>query len=147
MERYGKQSSTKRTRHISIRYFYVTNKLQDKTLKAISHCPTKEMVSDYLSKSLQGSLFRTHRSAIMGINNQDEAKSFNAYKMQLAHKKPSGWMRSLFLFFILCFIFILNQYFSSTHITASSAVFRGVCWEIFIFHFILGDPKCVPIII
>ena len=57
LERYRKRSSTKQTRHISIRYFYVTDKLQDKTLTAISYCPTKDMVSDYLSKLLQGSLF------------------------------------------------------------------------------------------
>ena len=36
---------------------------QDKTLTTISYCPTKEM-SDYLSKPLQGSLFRIHRNAI-----------------------------------------------------------------------------------
>ena len=90
LERYGKRSSTKRTRYIAVRYFYVTDKLQDQTLTAISYCPTKEMVSDYLSKSLQGSLFRTHRNAIMGINEQDEAESFNAYKMQLERKKPNG---------------------------------------------------------
>ena len=28
--------------------------------------PTKEMVSDYLTKPLQGSLFRTHRNSLMG---------------------------------------------------------------------------------
>ena len=90
LERYGKRSSSKRKRHISVGYLYVTNKLQDKTLTAISYCPTKEMVSDYLSKSLQGILFRTHRNAIMGITEQDEAESFNAYKMQLERKKSNG---------------------------------------------------------
>jgi hypothetical protein len=61
----GKQSSTKRTRHINIRYFYVTSKIKDGSMKVIYH-PTKEMVSDYLTKPLQGSLFRTHRNSIMG---------------------------------------------------------------------------------
>ena len=68
----------------------MTDKLQDKTLTVISYCPTKEMTLDYLSKSLQGSLFRTHQNAIMGITEQDEAKSFNAYKMHLEHQKPKG---------------------------------------------------------
>jgi len=90
LERYGNRSSTKRTRYIAVRYFYVTDKLQDRTLTAISYCPTKEMVSDYLSKSLQGSLFRTHRNAIMGITEQDEAESFNAYKLRLERKKSNG---------------------------------------------------------
>ena len=48
------------------------------------------MVSDYLSKLLQGSSFRTHWNVIMGINKHDEAESFNAYKMQLARRKSSG---------------------------------------------------------
>ena len=76
------------TRHISIRYFYVTNKLQDRMLTAISYCPTKEMTLDYLSKPLQGSLFRTHQNAIMGITEHDKAKSFNEYKLCLEHRKP-----------------------------------------------------------
>ena len=88
--RYSKRSSTKHMRHILIRYFYVTEKLQDKTLTAISYCPTKEITSDYLSKSLQGSLFRTHQNAFMGITEQDEADSFNAYKMRLKCHKLNG---------------------------------------------------------
>ena len=76
--------------HILIRYFYVTDKLQDRTLTAISYCPTKEMVSNYLSKPLQGSLFHTHRNDIMGINEQDEANSFNKYKTHLEQQNLKG---------------------------------------------------------
>lgn len=52
LERYGKQLSTKRTRHIKIRYFYIMDKLQDRTVMIILYCPMKEMVSNYLSKLL-----------------------------------------------------------------------------------------------
>ena len=90
LERYGKRSSTKNTCHILIIYFYVTDKLQEKTLTAISYCPTKEMVSSHLSKPLQGSLFQTHRNAIMGTNEQDEANSFNTYKTRLEQQNPNG---------------------------------------------------------
>jgi hypothetical protein len=62
-----KQSSTKRTRHINIRYFYVTSKVKDGSVRIV-YCPTKEMVSDYLTKPLQGSLFRVHRNSIMGVS-------------------------------------------------------------------------------
>jgi hypothetical protein len=65
LENNGKQSSTKRTRHINIRYFYITSKIKDGSMRVIYH-PTKQMVSDYLTKPLQGSLFRTHRNSIMG---------------------------------------------------------------------------------
>ena len=45
-----------RTRSIHIRYFYATERVKDGTI-TITYCPTKEMVADYLSKPLQGSLF------------------------------------------------------------------------------------------
>ena len=35
LEGYGKRSSTKRTRHINIRYFYITDEVQDKIVIAI----------------------------------------------------------------------------------------------------------------
>ena len=38
----------------------------------VIYCPTKEMVSDYLSKPLQGSLFRTHSNSLMGILSVEE---------------------------------------------------------------------------
>ena len=33
----------------------------------ITYCPTKEIVADYLSKPLQGSLFCLHRNTLMGL--------------------------------------------------------------------------------
>jgi hypothetical protein len=65
LENNGQASSTKRTRHINVRYFYVTSKIKEGKMRVI-YCPTKQMVSDYLTKPLQGSLFRTHRNSIMG---------------------------------------------------------------------------------
>jgi hypothetical protein len=61
----SKQSSTKRTRHINIRYFYVTSKVKNGDVHIVYY-PTQEMVSDYLTKPLQGLLFRIHRNSIMG---------------------------------------------------------------------------------
>ena len=78
LARNGKQSSTKRTRHINIRYFYVTSKIKDGSMSVIYH-PTKEMVSDYLTKPLQGCLFRTHRNSIMGHTEESIAKYHKAY--------------------------------------------------------------------
>jgi hypothetical protein len=72
----GKQSSTKRTRHINIRYFYVTSKIKSGRVRVIYH-PTKQMVSDYLTKPLQGSLFRTHRNSIMG-HDEDSIGKYNS---------------------------------------------------------------------
>jgi hypothetical protein len=65
LENNGQASSAKRTRHINIRYFYVTSKIKSGSIRVVYH-PTKQMVSDYLTKPLQGSLFRTYRNSIMG---------------------------------------------------------------------------------
>jgi hypothetical protein len=78
LENNGKQSSTKRTRHINIRYFYVTSKIKSGSIRVIYH-PTKQMVSDYLTKPLQGSLFRTHRNSIMGHDEDSIARCHKEY--------------------------------------------------------------------
>ena len=62
----GPYWAMKQTRHIDIRYFYVTSKIYDQTVTAITYCPTKEIMTNYLSKPLQGSLFRIHQNSIMG---------------------------------------------------------------------------------
>ena len=60
MERFGKCSSTKHTRHLSIRYYYITSLLKEGFITAITYLPTENMVLDYLTKPLQGSIFRKH---------------------------------------------------------------------------------------
>ena len=71
LERNGKASSTKRTRHLNIRYFLITDKLERKEVSAIEYCPTEEMLGDILTKPLQGSLFKKFRNAIMGCSDAD----------------------------------------------------------------------------
>jgi hypothetical protein len=78
VEKNGKQSSTKRTRHINIRYFDVTSKVKKGDVRIV-YCPTKEMVSDYLTKPLQGSLFRTHRNSIMGVSENELSRYQDEY--------------------------------------------------------------------
>jgi len=65
LERNGRASSGKRTRHINIRYFFITDWVNMKGI-SIDWCPTKKMVADFMTKPLQGSLFRELRDYIMG---------------------------------------------------------------------------------
>ena len=62
VEKNGRKSSSKRTRHINIRYYFVTD---DES--SIEYCPTLEMIGDYFTKPLQGSQFRNSRNIILGI--------------------------------------------------------------------------------
>jgi hypothetical protein len=66
LETNGKQSSSKRTKHIRVRYFFIKDRVSngDITLK---HCPTGEMLADHFTKPLQGALFRKFRAEIQGI--------------------------------------------------------------------------------
>ena len=65
LERNGKASSSKRTRHINIWYFFVCDRVNMKEI-SVQWCPTKEMVADFWTKPLQGSHFRKLRDYIMG---------------------------------------------------------------------------------
>ena len=62
----GKASSSKRTKHIAIRYFFVTDRIAKGHMK-VEWCPTADMIADFMSKPLQGSLFRKFRDIIMGV--------------------------------------------------------------------------------
>jgi hypothetical protein len=65
LERNGKASSGKRMRHIDIQYFFITDRANMKEI-SIGWCPTKMMVTDFMTKPLQGSHFRNLRDYIMG---------------------------------------------------------------------------------
>ena len=73
LERNGRASSGKRTRHINIRYFFITDRVNMKEVE-IEWCPTKEMVADFMTKPLQGSHFRRLRDLIMGTTSIKKAK-------------------------------------------------------------------------
>ncbi len=65
LERNGKALRGKRTRHVNIRYFFITDWVNMKQI-SIGWCPTKKMVADFMMKPLQGSHFRNLRDYIMG---------------------------------------------------------------------------------
>jgi len=60
----GKTSSSKRTRHLDIRYFFVTDKIKKGKVK-IAYCPMQEMLGDFFTKPLQGTQFAWMRSKIL----------------------------------------------------------------------------------
>ena len=66
LERNGRSSSGKRTRHINIRYFFVADCIRNGELR-VAYCPTEEMVADFYTKPLQGRLFRKLQNIILGL--------------------------------------------------------------------------------
>ena len=70
MENNGCRSSMKRTRHMNIHYFFITNRINTGNLR-VQFCPTLEMIADFFTKPLQGKLFIKFCDLIMGHNNGD----------------------------------------------------------------------------
>jgi hypothetical protein len=68
LERNGKDSSGKRTRHFGIKYFYVTDLISRDEVE-IEYCSTDEMLADYNTKPVVGrkfSLFRDRYTNLTG---------------------------------------------------------------------------------
>jgi hypothetical protein len=66
LETNGKLSSGRRTRHIHMRYFFITDRVAKGEL-SVEWCPTEDMTGDFLTKPLQGAMFKRFRDLIMGV--------------------------------------------------------------------------------
>ena len=66
LENNGRHSSGKRTRHLKIRFFFVTDRIGAKEIN-IEYCPTELLIADFFTKPLQGAQFRKLRNAILNI--------------------------------------------------------------------------------
>ena len=71
LEENGKMSSTKNTRHILIRYYFICDVMKREGHEdlQIEWCPTLEMWADFYTKPLAGELFQKMRRCILGIKN------------------------------------------------------------------------------
>ncbi|KAL7577140.1 hypothetical protein ACA910_019742 [Epithemia clementina (nom. ined.)] len=67
LEANGKASSWKRTRHLNIKYFFITDQIEKEQVR-IKYCPTDELWADYMMKPLMGSKFKKFCEQIMGMN-------------------------------------------------------------------------------
>jgi hypothetical protein len=67
LERNGRASSGRTTRHVNIRYFFVADRVKNGELK-IKYCPTADMWGDFFTKPLQGSPYKRQRAQIMNLS-------------------------------------------------------------------------------
>lgn len=68
LEKNGMKSASKRTRHLNIRYFFLTDQIEKGKIK-VEYCPTDEMIADYFTKPLQGTKFKKFRKMILNDDN------------------------------------------------------------------------------
>jgi len=80
LEKNGWKSSSRRTKHIDVRYFYVTDRLKKKDISRIVYKPTGDMQSDYFTKALQGQAFHTHRKTLMGLDDKNDRIFYDKFK-------------------------------------------------------------------
>ncbi len=59
-------SSGKRTKHIAIWYFFMTDRIKSGEIST-KRCPTGEMIADFLMKPLQRAEFLEFRDLLMGV--------------------------------------------------------------------------------
>ena len=66
MERNGKHLCGKKTRHIDMRYFFITDRIEHNEV-SVEYCPREEKAGDYSTKTLQGATFCRHRDTIIKL--------------------------------------------------------------------------------
>ena len=70
LERNGRTSAGPKSRHISIRYFWLKDRAEAENIR-IRHCPTLQMLADFFTKPLQGNLFKRFRGVVLGHDHID----------------------------------------------------------------------------
>jgi hypothetical protein len=64
-EKNGRKSCGPNSRHIDIRYFFIKDRIDIEGID-VQYCPTEQMLADFFTKPLQGSLFKKFREVILG---------------------------------------------------------------------------------
>jgi len=68
----GRASSSKRTRHLNVRYNYITDQVKKGHVK-VAFCATQEILADFFTKPLQGALFMRMRQKILNLPSSPSA--------------------------------------------------------------------------
>ena len=87
MEKNGRNSCTGNSRHISIRYFFVKDRLDKKEFR-LEYCPTGDIIADYFTKPLQGALFTKFTAVIMGWEHIDSISTLRNKDRVAEHVFP-----------------------------------------------------------
>ena len=91
LEKNGKSSSSKRTKHINIRYFFITDRVQQNEV-SIVWCPTGDMIADYATKPLQGALFKKFCDMLMGVVPAEDPETAK-FKTKPKNSEPASRLK------------------------------------------------------
>ena len=80
----GRASSGRRTRHIDIRYFFASDRIAQGELR-VEYCPTTDMIADFFTKPLQGSLFKKFRALILNMPEEQHGLEASDHRSVLEH--------------------------------------------------------------
>ena len=107
LDKNGKASIRKRTKHISIRYFFITDRFSQGGVLLV-WCPTRDMIGEFMTNPLQGDLFRKFRDQIMGVIPAQDPGPGKAHtgksnpgKAQPGKGKPKKGKKYIFLILVL----------------------------------------------
>ena len=90
LENNGRGSSGKKTRHINIRYYFITDRIKKGDMR-VMHCPTDMLVGDFYTKPLQGKQFRIFQNIILNLDKPEVDNYVRAKTMESQHPgKVSG---------------------------------------------------------
>ena len=70
LEGNGRSSCGKQTRHLNMRYFFITSRINAGHVR-VQYCPTQDMIGDFFTKPLQGAQFRRLRQLILNLPNHE----------------------------------------------------------------------------
>ena len=87
LETNGRASSSKRTKHIKVKYYLIKDKV-DRGEVTIEHCPTEQMWTDINTKPKQGAVFRAFRGQVIDIPADYNDASFAAR----CNFRPPNWV-------------------------------------------------------
>ena len=81
----GMDSVGKNSRHVKIKYFFVTDKIKNKELR-LKYCPTDDMIGNFFTKPLQDALYVKHRNSILGITEEHMTLYLKEYAQYHDHE-------------------------------------------------------------
>jgi len=81
----GKGSSSRCTKHLDVRYFFVTDRIKQGEVK-VAYCPTENMLADFFTKPLKGRAFRRMCSIMLYMPSTDDVSEVHRSVLGKAKK-------------------------------------------------------------